>query len=101
MSNVKIINGITYDFDRCTKEQLAAYVADFLERGTPRFRVTGRSVHTSGNVVLAAARVERKEDVARDLAQYACAAAANPDADHPFNATRLYQFVDRYNKAVG
>jgi hypothetical protein len=100
VSNKINIDGREYDFDRCTKEQLAAYVRDF-QAGH------GCSAFVSGVEVLDAARVprERKEDVARVIAERVAFCWAESgrgtvnDAGVSFHDA-MRDLAERYRKAV-
>lgn len=103
MSNTKVYLGDTeYDFDRCTKEQLAEYAAE-IQRGNAKMGRKLISNLETGKVCIEAARVprERKEYVAREIAEYVDQRSQCPYSDNPFVAKTLYEFAERYRKAVG
>ncbi len=89
--NTKITDrtGQEYDFDRCTKDQLAAYVIDMTH-----VSYTLRSESSIGAAVLAAALVPResKAAVAKELAEYLSTSVGDLGI--------VRGMVDRYRKAV-
>ena len=90
---------LTYDFRRCTYDQLLAYVVQFFRHNIEQRGVAG-SKYTAGLVVLDAAQVpqvpqEHKEDVAREIAEFVVSNGAMKLSA----ARHLESLADRYKAA--
>jgi hypothetical protein len=101
MSNTKMTrNGQTYDFSRCSKEQLAEYAKIAIAFMDSRIAGTQDGPYTIA--LLAAARVERKEDVARELADFldGYTSSSSEKSIGTYGTAVVRELADRYRRAV-